>query len=57
VGTDVRRRLTAKERTKLTALRRTINRAIARGGSYTDEEVAASISKRLDAWGRRRKGA
>jgi hypothetical protein len=47
----VRRPLTAGERAKLAALRKTINRAIARGGSYTDKEVAASIAKRLDAWG------
>jgi len=53
----VRRSLTAAERAKLVALRKTINRAIARGGSYTDEEVAASIANRLDAWERRRKRA
>jgi hypothetical protein len=53
----VRRPLTSGERAKLTALRKTIDRAIARGGSYTDKEVAASVAKRLDAWERRRKGA
>ena len=53
----VRRPLTGGERAKLAALRKTINRAIARGGSYTDKEVAASVAKRLDAWERRRKGA
>jgi hypothetical protein len=42
---------------KLAALRDTINRSIERGGSFTDEEVAASIEARLDAWERKRKGA
>ncbi len=42
---------------KLAALRDTINRSIERGGSYTDEEVEASIAARLDAWERARKGA
>jgi len=40
---------------KLAALRDTINRAIERGGSYTDDEVAASTATRLDAWERERK--
>ena len=52
-----RRKLTPEEETKLAALRETINRSIERGGSYTDEEVEASIAARLDAWERRRKGA
>ena len=52
----VSRRLTPDEEAKLKALRETINRAIERGGSYTDEEVEASIAARLDTWERRRKG-
>ena len=42
---------------KLAALRETINRSIERRGSYTDEEVEASIAARLDAWEQGRKGA
>jgi hypothetical protein len=42
---------------KLAALRDTINRAIERGGSYTDEEVAASTTARLDAWEGERRGS
>jgi hypothetical protein len=41
----VRRPLTPEDETKLAALRETINRSIARGGSYTDEEVAAYIER------------
>jgi hypothetical protein len=41
---------------KLQALRETIERSIARGGSYTDEEIEASIAARLDAWERERNG-
>jgi len=37
--------LTPEQRTKLEALRQTINRSIAEGGSYTDEEVAAYIEE------------
>jgi signal recognition particle GTPase len=37
--------LTPEERAKLDALRETINEAIAQGGSYTDEEVAAYIEQ------------
>ena len=51
------RSLTPEDRAKLAALRQTINRSIERGGSYTDEEVEASIAARLDAWERKRKGA
>jgi hypothetical protein len=40
---------------KLTELRDTINRSIERGGSFTDEDVEASISSRLDGWERSRK--
>jgi signal recognition particle GTPase len=48
--------LTPEERAKLDALRETVNRSIEEGGSYTDEEVEASIEASLDAWERRRKG-
>jgi hypothetical protein len=37
------RPFTPEEDAKLAALRETINRSIERGGSYTDEEVAAYI--------------
>ena len=37
--------LTPEQRTKLEALRQTVNRSIAVGGSYTDEEVAAYIEQ------------
>jgi uncharacterized protein with von Willebrand factor type A (vWA) domain len=40
-----RRPLTAEEEAKLADLRATINRSIERGGSYTDEEVAAYIER------------
>jgi hypothetical protein len=49
-----RRPLTPEEEAKLADLRQTINRSIERGGSYTDEEVEASIAARLDAWERNR---
>jgi hypothetical protein len=39
---------------KLRSLRASINGSIERGGSYTDEEVEASITARLDAWERER---
>lgn len=48
--------LTPEERAKLDALRETVNRSIEEGGSYTDEEVEASIEAGLDAWERERKG-
>jgi hypothetical protein len=41
---------------RLRSLRETIERSIERGGSYTDEEVEAGISARLEAWERERKG-
>jgi len=47
------RPLTSEEQAKLAALREEINRAYERGGSYTDQEVGASIEARLDAWERR----
>jgi hypothetical protein len=53
----VRRPVTAEDEAKLAALRETINRSIERGGSFTDEEVEASIAARLDAWERERNGA
>jgi len=51
-----RRPLTSEEQAKLAALREEINRAYEQGGSYTDEEVEASIEARLDAWEQKRKG-
>jgi DNA-binding IclR family transcriptional regulator len=48
-----RRPLTSEEQAKLTALREEINRAYEQGGSYTDEEVGASIEAALDAWERK----
>ena len=41
----VRRPLSPEEEAKLADLRATINRSIERGGSYTDEEVAAYIEQ------------
>jgi hypothetical protein len=43
--TRPRRALTAEEEAKLSELRETINRSIKRGGSYTDDEVAAYIER------------
>jgi hypothetical protein len=40
--------------TQLNELRETLKNSIERGGSYTDEDVAASIEARLDAWERER---
>ena len=40
-----RRPLTPEEEAKLADLRDTINRSIERGGSYTDEEVAAYLEQ------------
>lgn len=42
------------DQAKLAALREDINSAIERGGSYTDEEVEASIEATLDDWERKR---
>ena len=47
------RPLTSEEQAKLAALRQEINRAYEQGGSYTDEEVGASIEAQLDAWERK----
>ena len=41
----LRRPLTPEEEAKLADLRDTINRSIERGGSYTDEEVAAYLEQ------------
>jgi len=40
-----RRPLTTEEQAKLASLRETISRSIERGGSYSDEEVAAYIER------------
>jgi hypothetical protein len=53
----VLRSLTPEQRSKLEALRGTINRSIEQGGSYTEEEVEAGIAANLDAWETKRKGA
>jgi hypothetical protein len=42
---------------KLASLRDMLRRSIERGGSYTDEEVGASVSAALDARERDRKSA
>jgi hypothetical protein len=44
-----------EQQQKLAALRDMVNRSIERAGSFTDEEIEASISTRLDAWERGRK--
>ncbi len=49
--------LTPEQRTKLEALRETINRSVEEGGSFTDEDVEASIAASPDAWETGRKGA
>ena len=49
--------LTPEQEQKLEALRETINRSIEEGGSFTDEEVEASIAASLDAWESGRKGS
>jgi hypothetical protein len=51
-----RRQFTSEEQAKLAALREEINRAYEQGGgTYTDEEVGASIEAQLDAWEKARK--
>ncbi len=52
-----RRPLTSEEQTKLAALREEIDQAYEQGGSYTDEEVGASIKAQLDAWERKSRKA
>jgi signal recognition particle GTPase len=37
--------LTPEDRTKLEALRETVNRSIEQGGSYSDEEIAAYVEQ------------
>jgi hypothetical protein len=45
--------LDADERAaRLAELRDTLEHSIQRGGSYTDEDIEASIAARLDAWER-----
>ena len=53
----VLRSLTPEQRENLEALRETINRSIEQGGSYSDEDVEASIAASLDAWESGRKGS
>jgi hypothetical protein len=49
--------LSVEDRAKLSSLRQTIRDSIARGGSFTDEEVEASVTAALDAWEQKRKSA
>ena len=50
--------LTPREQeARLASLRETLRKSIERGGSYTDEDVEASVSAALDAWERNRKSA
>ena len=51
------RSLSPEDQAKLAALRADISSAIERGGSYTDEEVEASIEETLDDLEQKRKGA
>jgi len=44
-------RLVEEREAKLGALRKTLNASIERGGSFTDEEVDASIEEHLKATG------
>jgi hypothetical protein len=46
-----------EQEAKLEALREMLRESIARGGSYTDEEVAASVSAALDSREQGRKSA
>ncbi len=41
---------------KLRSLRGTVDRSVEGSGSYTDEDVEASIAERLNAWERRTAG-
>ncbi|MEA3015189.1 MAG: antitoxin ParD1/3/4 [Sphingomonadales bacterium] len=43
-------RLVQQREAKLAALRADIEASIARGGSYTSDEVRAHVRARLDAW-------
>ena len=51
------RSLSPEDQAKLAALRADIDRAYEQGGSYTDEEIEASIEAELDDWEQNRKGA
>ena len=51
------RSLSPEDQAKLAALRADIDRAYELGGSFTDEEVEASIEAQLDEWEKNRKGA
>jgi len=51
------RSLSPEDQAKLAALRADIDRAYEEGGSYTDEEVEASIEAELDEWEQKRKGS
>ena len=51
------RSLSPEDQAKLAALRADIDRAYEQGGSYTDEEIEASIEAELDEWEQNRKGA
>jgi uncharacterized membrane-anchored protein YjiN (DUF445 family) len=48
--------LSPEDQAKLAALRADIDRAYEQGGSYTDEEVGASIAETLNDWEQKRKG-
>jgi antitoxin ParD1/3/4 len=50
-------RLVEEREQKLAALRETVQASIARGGSNTDEEVAAAIKRRLNGLELRKKAA
>ena len=49
--------LLEERESKLKALRDHLNAAIERGGSHTDEEVAASIRRRLDSLKKEKRSA
>ena len=51
------RSLSPEDQAKLEALRKDIDYAYEQGGSYTDEEVEASIEAALDEWEQKRKDA
>ncbi|MET4665396.1 type II toxin-antitoxin system ParD family antitoxin [Sphingomonas sp. PvP056] len=47
-------RLVEEREQKMKALRETIQGAIARGGSHSDDEVGAAVDEALDEWEARR---
>jgi hypothetical protein len=50
--------LTPEDQEKLAALREMVNKSIAEGGDYSDDDIEESIRSRLDAWEKsRRKSA